>query len=112
MRDVAGEVERRRKEVEAEAAAKEEKARARAEAKVAGEQEADALIAAFEACEHGCVCDVPPCMMAKWKPSGAQLVGPRAACARPGHVWLLASLCYLATTRLCASRHCSNPGLI
>ena len=67
MRDVAGEVERRRKEVEAEAAAKEEKARARAEAKVAGEQEADALIAAFEACEHGCVCDVPPCMMAKWK---------------------------------------------
>ena len=67
MRDVAGEVERRRKEVEAEAAAKDEKARARAEAKVAGEQEADALIAAFEACEHGCVCEVAPCMMAKWK---------------------------------------------
>ena len=44
-----------------------EKARARAETKAAGVQEADGLIAAFEACEHGCVCEVSPCMMAKWK---------------------------------------------
>jgi hypothetical protein len=67
MRNVGDEAAARREEAAAAAAAKEEKARARVEAKAAGVQEADALIAAFEACEHGCVCEVAPCMMAKWK---------------------------------------------
>tara|TARA_B110000046_G_scaffold128325_1_gene134725 strand:+ start:2324 stop:2806 length:483 start_codon:yes stop_codon:yes gene_type:complete len=67
MRDVGGEAEKRRLEDEAARKAVEEKKRQRLEKKGDEEREAGERIAAFELCEHGCVCGVVPCPYAKRK---------------------------------------------
>ena len=67
LQDVRGEKKRRIAEEKAaadEAAAK----RAAAEKKKSdAAQERDALVAGFEACEHGCVCPSQPCAWVSWK---------------------------------------------
>ena len=81
LQDVHGEKKRRIAEEKAaadEAAAK----RAAAEKKKSdAAQERDALVAGFEACEHGCVCPSQPCAWASWK-RVARPAGPRRGYVR------------------------------